>query len=48
VNDAPVVPGEDMEIEFIVFDAGDHNVDSIVLLDNFRWNIAPATVNTHK
>jgi len=48
VNDAPVVPGEDMEIEFIVFDAGDHNVDSIVLLDNFRWKINPSKTGVHK
>lgn len=36
-NFANVVPGETIEIEFIIFDAGDHNVDSIVLLDYFRW-----------
>lgn len=48
VNDAPVVPGEDMTIEFIVFDAGDHNVDSLVLLDNFRWKINPSATGVHK
>jgi hypothetical protein len=48
VNDAPVTPGEDMTIEFIVFDAGDHNVDSIVLLDNFRWKINPSATGVHK
>jgi hypothetical protein len=47
-NDAPVVPGETIEIEFITWDAGDHNVDSLVLLDKFRWNITPSAVGTHK
>jgi hypothetical protein len=47
-NDAPVVPGETIEIEWIIWDAGDHNVDSLVLLDKFRWNITPSTVGVHK
>jgi hypothetical protein len=47
INDAPVVPGEDITIEFIIWDAGDHNVDSAVLLDKFRWNIDPSPVGTH-
>jgi hypothetical protein len=46
-NDAPIVPGETMEIEFIIWDAEDHNVDSLVLLDNFRWDIDPSPVGTH-
>ncbi|UQA61529.1 choice-of-anchor L domain-containing protein [Polyangium aurulentum] len=48
VNEAPVVPGETIEIEFITWDAGDHNVDSTVLLDNFRWGLSPTEVGTHK
>lgn len=48
VNDAPVVPGETIEIEFVTFDAGDHNVDSRVLLDNFRWKITPSKTGVHK
>jgi hypothetical protein len=47
-NDAPVVPGETIELEFVTWDAGDHNVDSLVLLDKFRWNITPSSVGTHK
>ncbi len=47
-NDAPVVPGETIEIEFITWDAGDHNVDSMVLLDKFKWNVTPSTVGVHK
>ncbi|XYH99614.1 choice-of-anchor L domain-containing protein [Sorangium sp. So ce1128] len=46
-NDAPVVPGETIELEFIIWDAGDHNVDSLVLLDKFRWNITPSAVQVH-
>jgi len=47
VNEAPVVPGETIELEFITWDAGDHNVDSLVLLDKFRWQIDPASVGLH-
>jgi hypothetical protein len=47
-NDAPIVPGETMEIEFILWDVGDHNVDSLILLDNFRWKITPSQVGTHE
>ncbi|MBK9261130.1 MAG: choice-of-anchor L domain-containing protein [Polyangiaceae bacterium] len=47
-NEANVVPGETIEIEFIIFDAGDHNVDSIVLLDYFRWGLQPTEAGVHK
>lgn len=46
-NEANVVPGETIEIEFIIFDAGDHNVDSIVLLDYFRWGLQPTAAGIH-
>ena len=48
INDAPVVPGETIEIQWIIWDAGDHNVDSLVLLDKFRWNVTPSPVGVHK
>ncbi len=48
INEAPVVPGETIELEFITWDAGDHNVDSLVLLDRFRWQIDPASVGLHE
>ncbi len=48
VNDAPVKPGETIEIQWIIWDAGDHNVDSLVLLDRFRWNVTPSAVGVHK
>jgi hypothetical protein len=47
-NDASVVPGETIDLEFILFDAGDHNVDSLVLIDRFRWNITPSQTGVHK
>lgn len=42
----PVV--ETFDLDFIIWDAGDHNVDSIVLLDRFRWNLNPAALSTHQ
>jgi hypothetical protein len=48
INDAPVIPGETIEIQFMIWDAGDHNVDSAVLLDKFRWKITPSAVGIHK
>jgi len=34
---APVTPGEDVTLHFIVFDEGDGILDSAVLIDNFQW-----------
>ena len=42
----PVV--ETFDLDFIIWDAGDHNVDSIVLLDRFRWNLNSAALSTHQ
>ena len=41
---AAVVPGETIKIRFVIFDAGDHIIDSSVLLDAFRWTTAGPTV----
>jgi hypothetical protein len=46
-TDAPIVPGETLVLDLMIFDVSDGNLDSLVLLDNFRWNLAPATVSTH-
>jgi hypothetical protein len=43
---SPIKPGEDMTIEFVIFDVGDHAWDSLVLLDNFKWSLTPASVGT--
>ena len=37
----PVTPGETITLRFIVFDEGDHILDSVVLLDNMRWGFTP-------
>ncbi len=36
-TNAPVVPGETVEVFFTIFDLADSALDSIVLLDNFLW-----------
>ena len=43
---APVVPGETMVIEFMVFDVSDHILDSLTILDNFQWSLDPSGVGT--
>ncbi len=47
-TDAPIVPGEIITLSLMTFDVGDNSWDSLVLLDNFRWNLQPATVGTHE
>jgi hypothetical protein len=44
---APVVPGETMQLQLVIFDVSDDVLDSMVLLDNFRWSVLPAAVGTH-
>jgi hypothetical protein len=40
---APVTPGETIKLRFMIFDKGDGILDSAVLIDNFRWNLSPAS-----
>lgn len=47
-NQAPAVPGETIDIQFVIWDSGDHFVDSLVLLDQWRWDVKPAAVSTHQ
>jgi hypothetical protein len=47
-TDSPIVPGETMVLELMVFDVTDNQWDSLVLLDNFQWNATPSTVGTHE
>ena len=35
---ASVKPGEEMEIEFVIWNTSDHILQSAVLLDNWQWN----------
>jgi hypothetical protein len=40
---APVVPGETITLRFVVWDTSDQVLDSMVLIDNFRWSATPST-----
>lgn len=49
----PVEPNKLIKLRFVTFDSGvaangtkDHNVDSTVLIDKFRWHAIPATNQT--
>lgn len=46
-TDSPIVPGETITLDLMVFDVGDHIYDTLVLLDNFRWSLTPVTLGTH-
>jgi hypothetical protein len=39
---SPVTPGEIATLRFIVFDEGDHILDSSVMIDNFQWQLQAA------
>ncbi len=39
---SPVTGGETITLRFIVFDEGDHILDSAVVIDNFRWDTQAA------
>jgi len=46
---SPVTPGETITLKFMVFDESDRILDSVVLIDDFRWHLksaggAPSTV----
>jgi hypothetical protein len=43
---APVKPGETITLIFNVWDTGDRQWDSTVLLDNFTWSTSSASVGT--
>ena len=34
-----VVPGEIIELRFVIWDTSDAYFDSVVLLDNFKWSV---------
>jgi Putative metal-binding motif len=40
---APVAPGETIVVQFMIWDTGDHILDSTVLLDNWRWDAKGTT-----
>ncbi|HPM47827.1 MAG TPA: choice-of-anchor L domain-containing protein, partial [bacterium] len=39
---APVKPGETITLRFVIWDTSDMALDSLVLIDNFRWNAEPS------
>jgi hypothetical protein len=41
-----VVPGEVMTLRIALWDTSDANVDSMVVLDDFRWHADPSTPGT--
>jgi hypothetical protein len=47
-TDAPIVPGEVFTLDLMIFDVSDHALDSLVILDNFRWSLEPVEVGTHQ
>ena len=45
---APVKQGEVITLQFIIWDTGDPNWDSSVLLDNFQWQPGPTQTGTQR
>ncbi len=45
---APVVPGETISLQLALWDTGDHQWDSFVLVDGFTWSVDSATISTVK
>ena len=45
---APVNRGEEIKIRYLIWDTGDRQWDSTVLLDNFKWSALPATIETKR
>jgi len=40
---APVIPGETITVQFVIWDTGDHVLDSSVLVDNWQWDAKGTT-----
>ncbi|HEY2745709.1 MAG TPA: choice-of-anchor L domain-containing protein [Polyangia bacterium] len=40
---APIAPGEDITLRFVIFDEGDGIYDSSALIDNFQWGAMSVT-----
>jgi hypothetical protein len=40
---SPLVAGETITIQFMIWDTGDHDLDSTVLVDNWKWEVEPTT-----
>ena len=47
-SSAPVVPGDTITLEWMLWDTGDQNYDSTALLDHFQWSATPTTTGTQR
>jgi len=47
-SSAPVQAGEEFTLEFMIWDTGDSDLDSSVLIDNFKWAEGEVTVITDR
>lgn len=47
-SSAPIAPGETFTLDLILWDTGDADFDSLVLLDNFRWIAGEVTTKTDR
>lgn len=45
---APVGSGEEVTLEFLIWDTGDASFDSSVLLDNLRWELGVTQTTTER
>jgi hypothetical protein len=45
---APVVPGEIINMNFEIWDEGDHKWDSFVVVDDFQWSVEETSIQTGK
>ncbi len=45
---APVLPGETITLDFMIWDTGDNALDSSALIDNFRWEAGETTIKTDR
>jgi hypothetical protein len=45
-SSAPVTPGDTITLELMIWDTGDQNYDSLVLLDHFQWSAVPTQTGT--
>ncbi len=45
---APVQPGEVITLELMIWDTGDQNFDSSVLIDHFEWVLGPTETGTQR
>lgn len=41
ITTAPVTPGSDITLRFGLYDSGDPTIDSLALVDDFRWLVGP-------